>query len=150
VKRTRWPFRTKVITMIIVIGLFSVVCINRGIFQEIRDGDFAHVTKGRYAGNPTYLPQPHEFERLIEHFRDEIETQIDVLPLISKHFFPIDEMLSYRFKYVAYDEEKNYLIIRYFARTMNHPLYAGYQIQFVFDIYSKNLVHIYTDEVALE
>ncbi|KPJ74560.1 hypothetical protein AMJ52_00125 [candidate division TA06 bacterium DG_78] len=108
------------------------------------------MTKGRYAGNATYLPQLQEFESLIEQFRDEIETQYDALLLISKHFFPTDETLSYRFKFVAHDEEKNYLIIRYFARTMNHPLYAGYQIQFVFDIHSKKLLHIYTDEVALE
>jgi hypothetical protein len=135
---------------IIVFLSLIIFCKQNNEFQKIRDGNFNGVTKGRYAGNATYLPQPLEFERLIERFRNEIETQSDVLPLISKHFFPADEMLSYKFKFIAHDAEKNYLIIRYFARTTNHPLYAGYQIQFVFDIYSKNLIHIYTDEVALE
>jgi hypothetical protein len=135
---------------IIIFLSLIISCKQNNEFQKIRDGNFDTVTRGRYAGNATYLPQPQEFKKLIEQFRNEIESQIDVLPLISKHFFLTDEMLSYRFKFVAHDEEKNYLIIRYFARTMNHPLYAGYQIQFVFEVHSKKLVHIYTDEVALE
>jgi hypothetical protein len=141
----RWSY---LVTVMVV--SFSVTCTKRGIFQDIRRGNFDSVTKGRYAGHASYVPQPQEFERLIAQFRDEIETHIDVLSLISNHFFSTDETLSYRYKFVAHDEEKNYLIVRYFARTMNHPLYAGYQIQFVFEVHSKKLVHIYADEVALE
>lgn len=149
-KRKEWSYITKVITTVMIITLFSIVCKKPGIFQNIRHGNFDGVTKGKYPGRTLYLSQPHEDKQLAEFFRRQIEANSDVFPLITKHFFFNDETLYYKFKFVAYDDEKDYLIVRYFARIVNQPIYAGYQIQFVFDGPATKLVHIYTFEVPLE
>ena len=88
----------------------------------------------------------HESTR---NLRQDIEKNKDVLDLINQRFFAIPHK-PYRYKFTALDEETNYLVLRYFARIGEHPLYAGYQIQFVFDPQSQTVTRVYTAEVTLE
>lgn len=141
-----------IINLVIIISLVLMAKCHRRVdeFKKMRAGNFDIVQEGTYRGKPVYLGQGGDYEDMVKHLRTNIEKNSDVLPLITKEFFPVSQELSYRFKFVALDREKNYLILRYFARIAEHPLYAGYQIQFVFDIHSKRLVRVFTDEVPLE
>lgn len=134
----------------VTVVLVILVCAKRNEFQKIRDGDFDIITKGTYHGTTIFLRQGGEYDRLVNDLRTKIERDRDILPMITRRFFFVSERLIYKFKFAALDEEKNYLILRYFARIMNHPLYAGYQIQFVFLLNTKGLTQIYTAEVPLE
>lgn len=134
-----------------LIFLFLIIsCKKRNEFQKIHDGDFSIVDKGTYRGTTIFLRDGGEYKDVVDTFRTEIEAHEDVLPSITRKFFFVLETLIYKFKFVTLDKEKNCFILRYFARTMNHPVYAGYQIQFVFDVDTKNLIQIYTSKVPLE
>lgn len=91
-----------------------------------------------------------EYKRVVDGFRSEIEKNRALLLMITKEHYDVSGMLFYKFKFAALDSIRTYLILRYFARIYNHPLLAGYQIQFVFNAESRELVKIYTAEVALE
>ncbi len=136
--------------LIIFAFLVIIACRHADEFKKIRDGDFDIVEKETYRGTPMYVGQGGDYQDLVTSLRLDIEKNIDLLPLITKNFFSVEYQLSYRFKFAAIDKEKSYLILRYFARIPDHPLYAGYQTQFVFDVHTKKLLKIYTAEVPLE
>ncbi len=140
-----------ILKRVLIICLFTVIsCPKKDTLLRLQDGDFAIVVKGRFSGRPTFLNQGRQYKNLVDDLRGKIEKNRDILPLITKKFFSATGRLIYKFKFVAFDEEKNSLILRYFARTMNHPVYAGYQIQFVFDLKTKDITEIYTAEVPYE
>ena len=134
----------------VTVLLVILVCAKRNEFQKIRDGDFDIITKGTYHGTTIFLRQGGEHNKLITDLRTEIERNMDILPVITEKFFFVSGRLIYKFKFAALDAGKSYLILRYFARIMNHPIYAGYQIQFVFSLNKKQLMQICTAEVPLE
>ena len=116
----------------------------------MRTGDFKDVNQGTYHGKPIYLPQPGEYETLVARFRAQIEKNMDLLPVITQRFFSVNEKLNYQYKFTSVDPDSNYLVLRYFARILRHPIYAGYQIQFVYDMPTRQLIRIFTAEVPLE
>ncbi len=136
--------------LIMLFMFLAIVCKEEEALQKIKEGNFDMVNKGTYHGTAIYLRQGGEYKDLVDTFRNEIEKNRDVLPMITKKFFSVSETLIYKFKFVAFDESTNYLIVRYFARILDDPVYAGYQIQFVYNIETKNLVEIFTAEVPLE
>lgn len=135
----------------VFLSLFLLIaCKEKDVFQNIRDGDYSMIAQGTYHGHAVFLRDTGEYEDLVTSLWSKIEENSDVLPQITKQFFSVSQELHYRFKLVLIDKEKNYLILRYFARIQEHPLYAGYQIQFVCDIDARHLIKIYTAEVPLE
>lgn len=131
--------------------LFLLIgCKEKDVFRSIRNDDYSMVAQGTYHGHAVFLRDAGEYEDLVEQLRSQIEENIDVLPLITRKFFSVSHELQYTFKLLLLDRDENYLILRYFARIPEHPLYAGYQIQFVCDVESKRLIKIYTAEVPLE
>ncbi|UCG90951.1 MAG: hypothetical protein JSV97_07640 [candidate division WOR-3 bacterium] len=135
---------------IIVAFLVMISCRHADEFKKIREGNFDIVEKDTYRGTPVYMGQGGDYKELVTSLRLDIEKNIDLLPFITKNFFSVEYELSYRFKFAAVDREKSCLILRYFARIPDHPLYAGYQIQFVFDMHTKKLLKVFTAEVPLE
>jgi len=128
-----------------------VVCRENNEFNKLKEGDFAIVVRGTYRGRPIYLgPDNKKYEDLINQLCSKIDKHHDVLPMITRKFFFVPEKLVYKFKFATLDKEKKRLILRYFARVVSHPVWAGYQIQFVFDTTTKKLVQIFTAEVPLE
>ncbi len=125
-------------------------CRQKDMFQKIRDGDFSIVAQDTYRGHAIFLRDAGEFENAVAELRAEIEKNMDVLPVVTRKFFSVPQELHYKFKLIMFDKEKDYLILRYFARVTEHPLYAGYQIQFVIDIKTRRIIKIYTAEVPLE
>ncbi len=148
-QKSRLIGNSKVIYLALFL-LLIMVCKKTDEFRKIRDGDWAIITKGTYRGKPNFPDALGQYEKIINQFRVQIEQNIDLLPAITKNFSSIYEDLTYRYKYVTIDEENNSIILRYFAPIRNHPLYAGYQMQFVFDIKSKILTKIFITEVPLE
>lgn len=124
-------------------------CGKHDALSSIRRGDFSIVHKDTYRGQLRFLGEGRERKELVDALRGEIEGNSEVLDLISEKFYTI-AYHPYRFKFAALDEEKNLLVLRYFARIVEHPVYAGYQIQFLFDLESRHLVRVYTSEVPLE
>lgn len=135
----------------ILVTFFIIIsCRHADEFRKIREGNFDIVEHDTYCGKPMYVGEGGDYEDLITRLRADIEENIDLLPSITKNFFSVQHELSYRFKFAAVDKDKNCLILRYFARIPEHPLYAGYQIQFVFDMHTKKLLKIFIAEVPLE
>jgi len=135
---------------VLLLLFLLIACREKDVFRNMREGDFSMVAQGTYHGHAVFLRDAGGYEDVVKELRAKIERNSDVLPLITKKFFSVSQELRYRFKLVLLDKEKNYLIVRYFARIPEHPLYAGYQIQFVCDMDARRLVKIYTAEVPLE
>ncbi len=137
------------IVIAISILCLPVLCKRQDALSRIRTGDFSNVHEGAYRGQLRFLRENSAYHESTENLRQDIEKNMDVLDLISQRFYTIPHK-PYRYKFTALDEETSYLVLRYFARIEEHPLYAGYQIQFIFDPQSQMVKEIYTAEVPLE
>lgn len=135
---------------VIIFSLLFIFCSRRDIWNQIRHNNFELVEKGTYGGTLIYMPHPGEYEKLVNQYRNEIEANVDLLPLITKQEFFVKEDLVYQYKFTWLDQKNNFLILRYFAHIFKSPVYAGYQIQFVYDTYKNRLIKIYVSEVPLE
>jgi len=124
-------------------------CKRQDELSKIHAGDFSIVFEGKYHGRLKFLADGREYRELVNELRMYVEKDTSVLHLISDRFFAIPHR-GYQFKFAALDETSDCLVLRYFARIEEHPLYAGYQIQFVFARQSRILRKIYTSEVPLE
>lgn len=141
-------------TILHVSLLFSVLtlfvrCAKPDALQGVREGDFSMVRKGAYRARLVFLAEGREYSTTVEHLRAMIERNIDVLDLLSERLYA-EPHFGYRFKFAAIDSANDILVLRYFARMGDHPVYAGYQMQLLFDIGSQQLLRIYTCEVPLE
>jgi hypothetical protein len=127
----------------------SVSCHRPCALRAIRDGDLSIVQRGSYRGRLRMITAGMDTAETAEQLRVMVDENSDVLDIVSDRFHAI-EHLAYRFKYAAYDIEGDILVLRYFARIVDHPLYAGYQIQLVFHPNDQRLKQVYTEEVPLE
>jgi hypothetical protein len=137
------------IVMTVSILCSVLLCKRQDVLSRIRSGDFSNVHKGTYRGRLRFLRESSTYHESTKKLRQDIDENEDILILISQRFYTIPHK-QYRYKFTALDEESNYLVLRYFARIGEHPLYAGYQIQFVFNPQSQTVTEVYTAEVALE
>jgi hypothetical protein len=135
---------------LLVLVAVLCVCGKKNALETVKDGDYSIVEKGTYRGRPVFLRDGGEYKSLVDQFRESIRKHTEVLPGIVNYYFTVYEHLDFKFKFVSLDEEDNVFILRYFARITDHPVFAGYQIQFVFDAGTKGIVKIYTAEVPLE
>jgi len=136
--------------MVAVVMIAAVLlCTKRDEFDLLHGGDFSIVQKGSYRGHLLFLGDGREHRETVEYLRGVIEQNFEVLDLISKRFYTMHH-LGYKFKYAALDAKAGIMMLRYFARIREHPVFAGYQIQFLFDSRSRRLKSIYTEEVPLE
>lgn len=127
-----------------------ITCRSVDVFERIRNDTYDHIFCGTYHGSALFTRDGGAFASLIVDFRHRVETNADVLSHIVHRSFSTSEQLVFKYKFTAHDAEKRYLILRYFARIPEHHLFAGYQIQFVFEIPTKKLIEVYTAEVPLE
>ncbi len=135
--------------LIMAILLFSH-CSHSDIWHKIRQGNFESVEKGDYRGTLIYMPHPGKYEKLVERYRGEIEKNIELLPWITKQFFELKEDLIYQYKFTWLDDANKFLVLRYFAHIYKDPIYAGYQILFVYDTKCHRLIKILVSDVPLE
>lgn len=129
--------------------LTSISCRKRDGLDLLRAGDFSVVIKGSYRGNLLFLGDGRAHRETVDYLRELIEIDFEILDVISDRFYTMPH-LGYKFKYAALDTESDAVVLRYFARIMEHPIFAGYQIQFVFHNASRRLKAVYTEEVPLE
>jgi hypothetical protein len=135
---------------ILLIVAADVSCRRKSELSRIRAGDFSIVYEDTYRGQLKFLGRGREYEGLVQTLRAEIEKDGKVsLDIISDRFHTIAHE-EYEFKFFALDEINDCLLLRYFARIVEHPIYAGYQIQFVFSRTSHKLLKVFTSEVPLE
>jgi hypothetical protein len=134
--------------VVLLIGCFSF-CRRYDELSNIRRGDFSIVHEGTYHGRLNLLGDGSQYQQLIQDLRGEIERNPEVLDLISERYYKIPHK-PYQFKFAAVDEDSSFLILRYFARIVEHPVYAGYQVQFVHALESRRLIEVFTSEVPLE
>jgi hypothetical protein len=142
-------FMKRIILCLFTFLLF-IFCVKPDRFEIIKNDDFSSVNKGQYRGTPAFLRDGAKYKPMVDDFRSDIAEHFPLLPKITRHIFDIQDSLLYKFKYAAIDSNANVLILRYFSRIYNHPMLAGYQIQFVFDLQSTGLSEIFVDEVPLE
>lgn len=143
-----WTVRFSKLFIIALLPILA--CQTYNPFKNLKQGDFDIVVAGKYKEATIFLRDGAEYKRVVDGFRSEIEKNRALLLMITKEHYDVSGMLFYKFKFAALDSIRTYLILRYFARIYNHPLLAGYQIQFVFNAESRELIKIYTAEVALE
>jgi hypothetical protein len=130
--------------------LLSICCAPQTVFDRIEDGDFTMVNKGRYDRPAVFLDEGREYRASVLEIRRVIEKHFDLMPLITKQYYPVDRDLAFTFKYVLLDTIDRCFVLRYFARTHNDPLLAGYEIFFASDTATKQVTGIFTGEVPLE
>jgi len=134
---------------IAIVVTANTFCKRQDELSKIHAGDFSIVYEGKYHGRLKFLAEGREYQDLVKDLRVYIEKDTSLLSLISARFYTIPHH-GYQFKFAALDETSDCLVLRYFARIEEHPLYAGYQIQFVFTLPSRILKKIFTSEVPLE
>jgi hypothetical protein len=135
---------------VLVVLMASLSCTRNNELNKIRAGDFSIVYKDTYRGRLKFLGRGGEYERLVKQLRTDIERdEMFILEAISDRFHMIPHK-EYEFKFAAYDDTSDHLVLRYFARIVEHTVYAGYQIQFVFLLSSHTLLKVFTSEVPLE
>jgi hypothetical protein len=134
----------------VLIIICLTVCTQYNPLKDLKNGDFSLVSMGKYRSKTAILKDGGAFKDLVHALREEIEEHKDLLPLITRVHYDPDDSLVYKFKYAALDSISNSIVLRYFARIKNHPIIAGYQIQFIFHVHSRELLDIYTLEVDLE
>jgi len=96
------------------------------------------------------MPHPGKYEKLVEKYRREIEKNLDLLPSITKQLFTVKEELIFQYKFTWLDDENKFLVLRYFAHIYKDPIYAGYQVLFVYDIKTHKIIKIFVTEIPLE
>ncbi|MGB3342208.1 MAG: hypothetical protein WBB37_12105 [bacterium] len=134
----------------VVFVLLSAVCQTYDPLKNLKRGDFDIVNMGKYRGTALFLRDGAQYKEIIDVLRSEMERNGDLLPKITRIHYDAPGILVYKFKFAALDSVMDNFILRYFARLYDHPILAGYQIQFVFNADSRELVSIFTFEVGLE
>jgi hypothetical protein len=129
--------------------ILTMRCAKSDVLSRVRKGDYSMVYKEEYRGRLVFLGDGKEYSNVVERLRRMIEENIDVLDQLTKRLYA-EPHLGYRFKYASLDSEHDVLMLRYFARIREHPVYAGYQIQLVFDVESLELLRLHASEVPLE
>jgi hypothetical protein len=127
-----------------------IMCRTYDPLKNLKQDDFGIVNKGKYRGTTIFLRDNGQYKQDIDILRSEIRKNHDLLPKITRLHYHVPETLVYEFKFAAFDSLMNNFILRYFARVYDHPTIAGYQIQFVFNADSGELLCVFTSEVALE
>jgi hypothetical protein len=136
--------------------IFFVVCIaatgcsRKSLLQRVDEGDLSSIYQGRYKGTTRFLRDGAEYKETVDALRREIDAHEDLLMVMTGKYFPVDELMAYTFKFALIDEAQRELILRYFARLPDHPVFAGCQLQFVYDMDTRQIIKIFTSEVPLE
>ncbi len=136
----------------LLVLLLVTSCLRSGYWvDELRDGNYSIVKIDRYPYTANTMRHPTKRDELIAEVRKEIEEGIELLPVVTEHFFPGEESrLRFKYKFTSIDEERNRLILRYFARISYPTILAGYQYQFVVNLKNGRLEQILLSEVPLE
>lgn len=148
-KRGNFSFKS-VLYMLLTACMCAAGCSRKSTLQRIDEGDLSSVVQGRYTGTTRFLRDGAEYKETVDAIRAEIEAHEDLLMFMTEKYFPIDELMSYSFKFALVDETKKKLILRYFARLPDHPVFAGCQLQFIYDLDTRQIAKIFTSEVPLE
>lgn len=139
----------RVLTSLVFFLTYMLSCGGGSGVSAVRAGDYCIAGRGTYRGQLEFQGGGEHLES-VEKLRAEIEQDdMIILDMISDRFHTIPHA-PYKFKFAAIDETSDRLVLRYFARIFEHPIYAGYQIQFVFVHSSGKLLRILTAEVPLE
>jgi hypothetical protein len=129
--------------------MLSMCCSKPDVLSSVRKGDMSMVYGESYRGRLLFLGEGKEYAGAVERLRRTIDKNIDVLDTLTERLFT-EPHLGYRFKYAALDADNDILLLRYFARIREHTLYAGYQVQLLFDAESFDLLRLHISEVPLE
>jgi len=141
---------TVVLYMLLAACMCAAGCGRKSTLQRIDEGDLSSVVQGRFQGTTRFLRDGAEYKETVDALRREIEAHEDLFMVMTEKYFPIDELMPYTFKFALVDEAQRELILRYFARLPDHPVFAGCQLQFVYDLDARHIVKIFTSEVPLE
>ncbi|HEX7320522.1 MAG TPA: hypothetical protein VF399_09235 [bacterium] len=128
----------------------AVACHPVRFWKDLRTGDYTLVEAGTYHGFPRYLQHPGAYEAIVRQCRAQIEKNTDLMPRITGRYFAVTQELRFQYKFTSIDSVSQCLIVRYFARIADDPLYAGYQIQFVYALQQRDFVRVFTSRVPLE
>jgi hypothetical protein len=143
---------------LLLISLLVISCLGKGYWVDrLKSGDYSMVKVGRYPHTTKmlrYAADPasgSERDVLIGRTRKGIEDNLELLDTVTKHFFPEERTkLTFRYKFTSVDEERDMLILRYFAPIWFPEILAGYQCQFVVSQQMGTVEQIFLSEVALE
>lgn len=123
----------------VALGLLCVTCIHHN----------PKVVEGHHPGVWQPLYPPSGYDSLVTQLRSTIESNNDSLAQIARRFFPLEPGLEFSFSYAARASNR-YLLLRYFAAIPNPHRFAGYSIQFLYEISRSRLVTIFAERVPLE
>ncbi len=123
----------------VALGLLFVTCIPHN----------PKVLEGHHPGGWQPLYPPSGYDSLVTQLRSTIESNNDSLVQIASRFFPLEPGLEFSFSYAALPSNR-YLLLRYFAAIPNPHHFAGYSIQFLFEISRARLVTIFAERIPLE
>jgi len=123
----------------VALGLLFVTCIHHN----------PKVVEGHHPGGWQPLYSPSGYDSLVTHLRSTIESDTDSLVRIASRFYSLEPGLEFSFSYAA-TIDNHYLLLRYFGSIPNPQIFAGYSLQFIFDIDRQRLIKIFVERVPLE
>lgn len=111
--------------------------------------DFAVVRLGRYPGDVHIMNGNPRLERLVAPWRAELESNPDLLHRAAGKYFSMPREPEFHYMSVGEDSTTGRVLLRYFAYAPKPVVYAGWQLQFVFDSRGR-LLDVFAAELPLE
>ena len=132
----------------VAVGLAA--CATSGIIAKVAQDNYALVQEGHYSGSVRVKNDDSTLQKLVQPWRHEIEANPEFMRGIAEKYFSMPIESRFGYMYTGEDSAARRVLLRYFAYDPHPIVYAGWQIQFVFDRPAKKLVSVYAVEVPLE
>jgi len=119
--------------------------------ERLEGEDFSLVEKGRVPYATRKIDSPSEFDDLINKTRRAVEENPKVMEKIARTFYTdIPEDLVFQYDFSSLDNQKERVVLRYFAKYSEPQVFSGIVLQFVVDIKTKEVSGIYILQIPLE
>lgn len=122
--------------------------------KALEAGDYSSVEAGRYPHRTEILASASEHGKAVDELRKAIGRDPKTMNRIAEHFFPQGEgdlsNLRFRWQFAGTDDQNSRLVLRYFAAIQQPFIFAGYQVQFVFQLPGQTFEKVYIDQLPLE
>ncbi len=151
---SKWKKMRRCLSFLLLSAISGCLASEVDWLGKLETGDYSSVKVGRYPHRTEILKPTNEHQATVSRLREVIELDPELMNRMAEHFYPGGEgglaNLSFRFQFPGIDEENERLILRYFGPIPDPFIYAGYQVQFVFELPPRCLEKIYIEQLPLE
>ena len=141
--------------LLLFLFLSAACAVSKDPFVQLEAGDYSIVEVGRYPYTTRTVRDLTKLEEPVgtslKELREKIDARLPLLAEMADSLFPDEtHRLFFKYKFTSIDEERDRLIVRYFAPIPYPEIFAGYQCQFVLNLESGTLEQVFLTKIPLE